>query len=197
MYAGRFDHRKGIETLVRAVARQEVKRHANLKLMIVGGYTPQAKDGLEQERIAKIVNDLGIQDLTTFTNRVEHQELAAYYAAADVCVVPSHYEPFGLVAIEAMASRTPVVASEVGGLKFSVKDQVTGLLVPPQNEAAFAQAIDSILSDAEWARQMGENARDRVESRFSWDGVAKQLDKQYTSDLSKMYEELGLLLPAV
>lgn len=189
MYAGRFDHRKGIETLVRAVARQEVKRHANLKLMIVGGYTPQAKDGLEQERIAKIVNDLGIQDLTTFTNRVEHQELAAYYAAADVCVVPSHYEPFGLVAIEAMASRTPVVASEVGGLKFSVKDQVTGLLVPPQNEAAFAQAIDSILSDAEWARQMGENARDRVESRFSWDGVAKQLDKQYTSDLSKMYEE--------
>ncbi len=197
MYAGRFDRRKGIETLVRAVAQQEVKRHQNLKLMIVGGYSPGAKDGLEQERIAGIVNELGIQDRTTFTGRVEHQELATYYAAADVCVVPSHYEPFGLVAIEAMASRTPVIASEVGGLKFSVEDKVTGLLVPPQDEIAFAKAIDSILSDAEWAKQMGENARDRVESKFSWDGVAKQLDKQYTSDLSKMYEELGLLLPAV
>ena len=197
MYAGRFDQRKGIETLVRAVAREEVKRHENLKLMIVGGYTPGEKDGLEKERITDIVKELGIENITTFTGRVQHQELASYYAAADICVVPSHYEPFGLVAIEAMASRTPVIASEVGGLKFSVKDGETGLLAPPKDEAAFASAIDSILSDSEWARQLGQNARNRVESKFSWDGVASQLDKQYASELNKMYEELGLLLPAV
>ena len=197
MYAGRFDRRKGIETLVRAVAQKEVKRHENLKLMIVGGYTPQAKDGLEKERIASIVKELGIEDITTFTGRVQHQELASYYAAADVCVVPSHYEPFGLVAIEAMASRTPVIASKVGGLKFSVEDREIGLLVPPQDEVAFAKAIDSILSNPEWAEQLGNNARKRVETKFSWDGVASQLDQQYLSELNNLHQGLGLLVPAV
>ena len=197
MYAGRFDQRKGIETLVRAVARNEVKRHENLKLMIVGGYTPGEKDGAEKERIDSIVNELGIKDVTIFTGKVRHEDLAYYYAAADVCVVPSHYEPFGLVAIEAMASRTPVIASEVGGLKFSVADNKTGLLVPPKDEIAFAGAIDSILSNPQWCEQLGKNARKRVESKFSWNGVASQLDKQYLSGLNKLYTELGLLVPAV
>ena len=197
MYAGRFDQRKGIETLVRAVARNEVKRHENLKLMIVGGYTPGEKDGDEKERIDRIVEELGIEDVTIFTGKVRHEDLAYYYAAADVCVVPSHYEPFGLVAIEAMASRTPVIASEVGGLKFSVADNKTGLLVPPKDEIAFAGAIDSILSNPQWREQLGKNARKRVESKFSWNGVASQLDKQYLSGLNKLYTELGLLVPAV
>ncbi|MBE9047414.1 glycosyltransferase [Pleurocapsales cyanobacterium LEGE 10410] len=197
MYAGRFDERKGIETLVRAIAKDEVKRHENLKLMIVGGSTPGKKDGLEQERIASLVRELGIEHLTKFTGRVQHEDLAAYYAAADICVVPSHYEPFGLVAIEAMASRTPVVASDVGGLKFSVANEVTGLLVPPQDETAFAGAIDAILSNPEWRAQLGTNARERVEAKFSWDGVASQLDDQYVSELGKLWQELGLFNPAV
>ena len=197
MYAGRFDERKGIETLVRAVAREEVKRHENLKLMIIGGSTPGEKDGVERNRIGEIVEKLGIEDITDFVGRVEHEELASYYAAADVCVVPSHYEPFGLVAIEAMASRTPVIASEVGGLKFSVADRQTGLLVPPQDEAAFAGAIDSILSDPQWREELSTNARARVEAKFSWDGVASQIGEEYTIALNKLYEELGLLVPAV
>ena len=197
MYAGRFDRRKGIETLVRAIGKKGVKSHKNLKLMIVGGYTPGEKDGLEKERITDIVKELGIEDITVFAGKVNHEELAYYYAAADVCVVPSHYEPFGLVAIEAMASRTPVIASKVGGLKFSVADKKTGLLVPPQDENAFAQAIDSILSNPEWCKQLGKNARKRVESKFSWDGVANQLDREYLSELSRLYAELGLLVPAV
>ena len=197
MYAGRFDERKGIETLVRAIAKDEVKRHENLKLMIVGGSTPGEKDGMEQERIVSLVRELGIEDITKFTGRVQHEDLAAYYAAADICVVPSHYEPFGLVAIEAMASRTPVVASKVGGLKFSVADEVTGLLVPPKDEAAFAKAIDSILSNPEWRKQLATNARERVEAKFSWDGVASQLEEQYVTELNKLWEGLGLLNPAV
>ncbi|MGL6339490.1 MAG: glycosyltransferase family 4 protein [Waterburya sp.] len=197
MYAGRFDERKGIETLVRAIATEEVKSHQNLKLILVGGYTPGESDGHEQERITNIVQELGIEDITQFAGRVQHQDLASYYAAADVCVVPSHYEPFGLVAIESMAARTPVVASDVGGLKFSVVDQVTGLLVPPQDEAAFAQAINSILSSPKWREQLGNNARKRVEAKFSWNGVANQLDQQYLSELSNLYAELGLLNPAV
>jgi D-inositol-3-phosphate glycosyltransferase len=197
MYAGRFDERKGIETLVRAIAREEVKHHQNLKLIIVGGYTPGESDGQEKERIASVVNELGIEDITKFAGRVQHEDLASYYAAADVCVVPSHYEPFGLVAIEAMAARTPVVASDVGGLKFSVVDEVTGLLVPPQDEGAFAQAINSILTNSKWREQLGNNARKRIEAKFSWNGVANQLDQQYLSELSNLYLELGLLDPAV
>ncbi|MEM6612925.1 MAG: glycosyltransferase [Cyanobacteria bacterium P01_C01_bin.72] len=193
MYAGRFDERKGIETLVRAVAREEVRHHKNLKLMIVGGSTPGAKDGIEKNRIVEIVEELGIAEITEFTGRVKHEDLASYYAAADVCVVPSHYEPFGLVAIEAMAARTPVIASNVGGLKFSVADYKTGLLVPPQDETAFAKAINSILADDQWRAELGKNARKRVEAKFSWNGVANQLDQQYGKELNKLCANLGLL----
>lgn len=197
IYAGRFDPRKGIETLVRAIAEPEVRNYENLKLMIVGGYTPGAKDGLEKERIASIVQELEIENLVTFAGRVQHEDLAYYYAAADVCVVPSHYEPFGLVAIEAMASRTPVVASQVGGLKFSVSHGKTGLLVPPQDVTAFADAINSILSQPQWQEQLANNARSRVERQFSWNGVASQLDQEYLSELNKLYESIGILIPAV
>ncbi|BAU63158.1 glycosyl transferase group 1 [Stanieria sp. NIES-3757] len=195
LYVGRFDHRKGIETLVRAVGRHEVREHQNLKLIIVGGSTPGQSDGRERERIEGIVKELGIEEITLFAGRVEHTELCDYYAAADVCVVPSHYEPFGLVAIEAMASGTPVIASDVGGLKFTVLDEVTGLLAPPQDEAAFARAIDVILSDKQWRNQLGKNARQRVESKFSWDGVARQLDNLYLSQLTRLHQEF--LTPAV
>ena len=195
LYVGRFDRRKGIETLVRAVGKSEVKQQPNLKLIIAGGSTPGRKDGKERERIEGIVEELGLQEITSFAGRVEHKDLIYYYAAADVCVVPSHYEPFGLVAIEAMASSTPVVASRVGGLKYTVVDEVTGLLAPPQDEQAFASAISQILSDPTWRQQLGTNARERVESMFSWDGVASQLDEQYLSELDKLHQEF--LTPAV
>ena len=189
LYVGRFDRRKGIETLVRAVAQDRVRQHQNLKLIIAGGSTPGRKDGKERERIENIVKEQDLQDVTIFPGQIEHHDLAYYYAAADVCVVPSHYEPFGLVAIEAMASGTPVVASEVGGLKYTVVNEKTGLLAPPQNEQAFASAIDRILSDASWRKQLANKARQRVESKFSWDGVAAQLDQQYLSELSKLHQE--------
>ena len=194
LYVGCFDRRQGIETLVRAIGT-EVKHQPNLKLIIAGGSTPSKKDGEERERIESIVRELGLQDLTIFPDRLSDRDLIYYYAAADVCVVPSHYEPFGLVAIEAMASGTPVVASQVGGLKYTVVHEVTGLLAPPQEEQAFASAIDQILSNPSWCRQLGKNARERVESKFSWDGVASQLDRQYLSELDKLHQ--GFLTPAV
>ena len=195
LYVGRFDRRKGIETLVKAVGKPEVKQQPNLKLIIAGGSTPGRKDGKERERIESIVKELGLQEIAIFPGRVEHKDLVYYYAAADVCVVPSHYEPFGLVAIEAMASNIPVIASQVGGLKYTVVDEVTGLLAPPQDEQAFASAIAQILSNPSWQQQLGANARERVESKFSWDGVATQLDEQYLSELSKLHREF--LTPAV
>jgi glycosyltransferase involved in cell wall biosynthesis len=184
-YVGRFDPRKGIETLVRAVGQSQLRGKKNLKLVIGGGSRPGQSDGIERERIEGIVAELGMTDFTTFPGRLSDEILPAYYAASDVCVVPSHYEPFGLVAIEAMASGTPVVASDVGGLQFTVVPEQTGLLAPAQDEAAFAVAIDRILSNPDWRNQLGKQARTRVEEKFSWDGVAHQLSELYTKLLAE------------
>lgn len=190
-YVGRFDERKGIETLVRAVGQSQLRGHEKIKLVIGGGSRPGQSDGIERERIEKIVAELGMSDLTLFPGRIGDDILPAYYTAADVCVVPSHYEPFGLVAIEAMACGTPVVASDVGGLQFTVVPEETGLLAPAKDEAAFATAIDRILSNPEWRNQLGQGARKRVEEKFSWDGVAHQLSELYTKLLEKPAKALA------
>lgn len=179
MYVGRFDPRKGIETLVRAVRESKLFGREDFKLIICGGSRAGHSDGDERDRIEKIVGELGMTQMTEFPGRISQEDLPSYYAAADVCVVPSHYEPFGLVAIEAMASFTPVVASDVGGLQFTVVNEETGLLAPPEDVPAFANAIDRILLDAQWSEKLGQAARKRVEDKFSWDGVAMQLGELY------------------
>ncbi|MEH2315879.1 MAG: glycosyltransferase family 1 protein [Nostoc sp.] len=180
LYVGRFDPRKGIETLVRAVNESGLRESNNFQLIIGGGSTPGNSDGIERDRIEQIVNELGMSDFTIFAGRLSQDILPTYYASADVCVVPSHYEPFGLVAIEAMASGTPVVVSDVGGLQFTVVHEETGLLAAPQDVDAFASAIDRILLNPEWRDELGKAGRKRVESKFSWDGVATQLSELYT-----------------
>jgi glycosyltransferase involved in cell wall biosynthesis len=184
-YVGRFDPRKGIETLVRAVAKSSLRGQANLQLIIGGGSRPGQSDGIERDRIEGIVNQLGLSEITTFPGQLGNTNLHLYYAAADVCVIPSHYEPFGLVTLEAMASEIPVVASKVGGLQFTVVPEVTGLLVPPKDEEAFAHAIDRILVNPDWANQLGQAGRQRVEIAFSWDSVASTLSSLYTKLLTQ------------
>lgn len=179
LYVGRFDRRKGIETLVRAMGQSQF-REGNVQLIIGGGSRPGQSDGMERDRIEGIVDELGLREITHFPGRLGDDVLPTYYAAADVCVVPSHYEPFGLVAIEAMACATPVIASDVGGLQYTVVPEKTGLLATPQDDKAFAVAIDRILSDSDWRNQLGENARKRVEEKFSWEGVATQLSDLYS-----------------
>lgn len=188
LYVGRFDPRKGIETLVRAVRESKFYGAKDLKLIIGGGSTPGNSDGRECDRIQAIVNELGMSEFTCFPGLLSQQVLPTYYAAADVCVVPSHYEPFGLVAVEAMASGTPVIASDVGGLQFTVVNENTGLLVPPQDIAAFSNAIDRILSNPQWRAELGQSGHRRVTSKFSWDGVAMQLDQLYTELLQSVKE---------
>ncbi len=178
-YIGRFDPRKGIETLVQAIAQSEFRNDESLRLVIGGGSRPGHSDGIERDRIESIVSYTGLDAIASFPGRISDEDLPVYYAAADVCVVPSHYEPFGLVAIEAMASGTPVIASDVGGLQYTVVSEKTGLLAPPKDVEAFAQAIDRILSNAQWRDQLGSNARQRVAQKFSWCGVATQLSYLY------------------
>jgi glycosyltransferase involved in cell wall biosynthesis len=193
LYVGRFDPRKGIETLVRAVNESKYRDPQNLKLMIGGGSTPGQSDGKERDRIEKIIAELGMSEFTILPGLLSQEILPNYYAAADVCVIPSHYEPFGLVTIEAMASGTPVVASNVGGLQFTVTNEENGLLVPPQDVLAFAAAIDRIIGNPEWARELGKAGRKRVINKFSWDGVAQQLDELYTQLLEQQIRKPALL----
>lgn len=186
LYVGRFDKRKGIETLVRATGELRAQLEQgeeidpqNLKLLIVGGSDPQEADGAERRRIEGIVSELDLGANTDFVGMVGHDRLALYYTAADVCVIPSHYEPFGLVAIEAMACGTPVVASDVGGLKFTVVSEETGLLVTPKDVSGFAIAIGRILTDEVWAKKLRKQASRRVQQNFTWTGVAVQLSDLY------------------
>ncbi len=195
LYVGRFDPRKGIETLVRAMAESRLRESGKLQLIIGGGSRPGHSDGMERDRIENIVAELGMSDFTTLPGRLSQEILPSYYAAADVCVVPSHYEPFGLVAIEAMASHTPVVASDVGGLQFTVVPEETGLLAPPQDVAAFSTAIDRILGNPQWRDELGQAARKRVETKFSWEGVASDLAQLYTQLLQQKAQEIPQEIP--
>jgi D-inositol-3-phosphate glycosyltransferase len=188
LYVGRFDPRKGIETLVRAMGQLQgascradvhTDTHNAIRLVIVGGSDPNRPDAEEQARIVALVQELGLAASTTFVGQVGHDRLPDYYTAADVCVIPSHYEPFGLVAIEAMACGTPVVASEVGGLKFTVVPGQTGWLVPPQDVAGFAAAIDRVVNQETWLGDQREQVALRIQENFSWSGVAIQLSDLY------------------
>jgi len=195
LYVGCFEPRKGIETLVRAVAQMQEQEmtaaegkpkgfsvstpRPRLRLLLVGGSEPDQMDGQERERIEQLIQEARLAHCTTFAGLIGHDRLPLYYTAADVCVIPSLYEPFGLVAIEAMACGTPVVASDVGGLRFTVIPGETGLLVPPQDATAFAQAIARILEDEVWARKLRRQASLRVQQNFSWSGVAARLSHLY------------------
>ncbi|MBW4581108.1 MAG: glycosyltransferase family 1 protein [Tildeniella nuda ZEHNDER 1965/U140] len=196
LYVGRFDPRKGIETLVRAVHACQARATEKVQLMIGGGSRPGHSDGDERDRIESIVSDLGLESITCFAGRLSQDDLPTYYAAADVCVVPSHYEPFGLVTIEAMACGTPVVGSDVGGLQFTVVPEQTGLLAPPKDVLAFAAAIDRLLLNPDWRNTLGQAARKRVEATFSWDGVATQLGQLYDTLLEEASQAASQELPS-
>lgn len=189
LYVGRFDPRKGIETAVRACARLKseiaAQKSSNLKLVLVGGSSENRIDGAERARIEQIVEEVGLREQTIFAGQIGHDLLPYYYSAADVCVIPSHYEPFGLVAIEAMACGTAVVASDVGGLKFTVLPEETGLLAPPQDTEAFARAISRILYDELWLKKLSKQAFAKVNQRFSWTGVGVQLSDLYRRLLAR------------
>lgn len=175
LYVGRFDRRKGIETLVKACA----KLPQPFQLYLVGGSRNDGSDAGEQQRIRTMVKELGLEAVTTFTGAISQAELPTYYAAADVCVVPSYYEPFGLVAIEAMASGTPVIASDVGGLQHSIVDNETGVLVPPHNEDLLAAAIADVFADPERWRILADAGQQRVHSQFSISAVTAQVHQLY------------------
>ena len=193
LFAGRVEPLKGIDTLFRAIAllrdrmeqlpRADGLSFANLCISIIGG--DPSKQGLlengEMARLHNLRNELGLNDLITFLGARDQDTLQFYYSAADCLVMPSHYESFGMVALEAMACGTPVVVSDVGGLSQLVRHNVTGIRVRVKDPAALADAIQRLLTNEVLRRRMGTRAACYAED-YSW---GKIVDK-----LIRVYEEL-------
>jgi D-inositol-3-phosphate glycosyltransferase len=178
LFAGRIEPLKGVDTLIRAIAilRAGCPDPAPcLHLAIIGGDpNDPSQENAEMERLKQMRVELGIEDVVTFLGAKDQDTLHYYYSAAEVVVMPSHYESFGMVALEAMACGTPVIASEVGGLAFVVQDGETGFHVEAQNEQALAGKLSLILDDPALREKLGRQAVAYAQ-RFSWSRIADQL----------------------
>lgn len=174
LFVGRIQPLKGVDVAVRALA--EITDRST-RLMIVGGASGQL-GGSEVERIRELIDELGLSDRVDFVDPQPHYALSTYYRAADVLVMPSRSESFGLVALEAAASGVPVVAAAVGGLRTLVRDGETGYLIEGRDPGDYAAAIDSILSSPEHASALGAAAA-AVASRYPWSGLASRLQRIY------------------
>ncbi len=173
LFVGRIQPLKAPDVAIRAVAELP-----GVELVVVGGAS--GSDGDTELRTAQaLVGDLGITDRVRFVDPQPHHILSSYYRAADVVVVPSRSESFGLVALEAAACGVPVVASAVGGLLNIVHDGVTGLLVDGRDPTRYARAIRQLLADPAVAAAMGAAAAVRAR-RFTWSFTAARLRRLYT-----------------
>ena len=176
LFVGRIDPIKGLDTLVRAIPGITNPR---ARFVFIGGDLDEDSEPSGPLReIVEATEMLGVRDRCLFVGSLAQNQLPTYYSAADVVVVPSRYESFGLVAVEAMASGTPVIASRVGGLAYTIEDGVTGLLVKQGDIAALASAIDGLLTDDEGREEMYERCV-ATASRFSWSSVVDQIEHVY------------------
>jgi D-inositol-3-phosphate glycosyltransferase len=166
LFVGRLEPLKGVDILIGAASMLD--SDVDCSVLIVGGDETSAA---QVSQLQDLAHTLGVGERVAFAGAVDHEMLPLYYNAADICVVPSHYESFGLVAIEAMASGVPVVASRVGGLTGTVRDGETGYLIPWLCPEPFAERIELLLDNEPLRISLGEAAREAV-ARYRWENVA-------------------------
>lgn len=173
VYAGRLEYEKGVQTLLAALPRLR-RRHPGLRLAVAGDgtYAGALRESARRRRLGRSVRFLG---------RLASEELATLLAAADAAVVPSLYEPFGLVALEAAAVGTPLVVADTGGLRELVEPGRTGLRFPPGDAASLADALATLLSDDVLARRMLRAAGERAVREFGWSAVAQATAQTYAA----------------
>lgn len=187
LFVGRIEPLKGIETLFEAVARLRDRgacECGRLYVVIIGGdpsETPTQQNA-EMERLKAVRQRLGIAGLVTFIGAQDQDALPDYYAAADAVIMPSHYESFGMVALEAMACGTPVIASEVGGLAYLVRDGETGFHVPDRDPEILSERICDILTDPQLRQALGEQAA-RHARAYAWPLIADRILEVYQTVL--------------
>lgn len=187
VFAGKMEERKGALTAIEATA-EIVKARPDLAeslrtIVISGdrriGRKREPKEMAVRHMLKDAVRDLKLEKYVQFLPGMPQEELHYYFAAADVTVMPSYYEPFGMVAIEAMASGSPVVASRVGGLQWTVEPGKTGFLAEPKNAKDFAEKIVQVLDDDKLAKHLRDGAAKRIARRFRWEVIAEKAEEIY------------------
>lgn len=187
LFVGRIEKRKGIDTLIEALPKTAKKlgqaEAKNIKLIIVGG-NPLKRKMIKEEikefsRLEKIVKKLSLEKIINFVGGKPQDELKYYYSAADIVCVPSYYEPFGMVTIEAMACGTPVIGSRVGGIQTTIKNGKNGFLVPAKNPEALADKLIKVLSDDKLRKRLGQTAVAIINHRYTWKVIAKDASDLY------------------
>ena len=185
LFVGRIQPLKGADVAVTALA--ELQRLDGAFLVVVGG--PSGPDGPDEvARLHRLSAELGVEDRVRFVAPQPHEMLSTYYRAADVCLVPSRTESFGLAALEAAACGTPVVGSAVGGLLTLVEHGRTGYLVEGRDPARFAAYVAELVTQPECARAMGAAAA-RVARRYTWSIAAGRLRRLYQQLTQKQLVE--------
>ena len=174
LYVGRVEPIKGLDLLVETAAQMDSAE--GVRMMVVGA---DVNGDREMDRVKQLAKERDLEDKIDFVGQVDHDDLPLYYNAADVCVVPSYYESFGLVALESMACGTPVVATRVGGLSTIIHHGRTGYLKSWRCPEAFANSVEMIISSDGLQQSMGEAARKRAEG-MGWDNVASLMWDEYS-----------------
>jgi glycogen(starch) synthase len=170
-FVGRLVREKGVDTLIEA-APAVLSRHPEVKFVIAG-------NGPYEDALRRMTWDRGLYEKVQFAGYVDKQTRNKLYKASDIAVFPSFYEPFGIVALEAMAARVPVVVSDVGGLSEIVVDGIDGYKVPPGNAGALADGILSLLDNPSMASRMCQKAFYKVQEAYNWDMIASATIKVY------------------
>ncbi len=183
LFAGRLEYEKGVQTVLHTLIRLNAEV-GPVHFFIAG-------TGTYSDELRKMVDELGVGDHVTFTGFLEDEELRLHYAAADVAVAPSIYEPFGLVAIEAMACGTPVVVGDTGGLREIVSEGDTGLRVRPDDPDALADALVEVLTDEVLAARLVDAARHVIHERYDWARVADRTLATYVAAIEQERELRG------
>lgn len=183
LFVGRIEPLKGVDTLIRAMSCLDLSltsREHPVHLAIIGGEpdVDQQDMSAEMARLQTMCDDLCMGSTVVFLGKRAQDTLPYYYSASEVLVMPSLYESFGMVALEAMASGIPVIASEVGGLGYLVQDGVTGYTVPDSDPAALCEKLASLLGNHELRIALGQKAAEYAKE-YAWEKVAAAVMKVY------------------
>jgi len=176
LFVGRLVYEKGVHVFVNAVPK--VLEKTNAKFVIVG-------NGYMKEQLSNLVRGMGLAHKVLFTGFVDDETLRKLQRCADVSVVPSLFEPFGIVALEAMAAKSPVVVSDTGGLSEIVEHDVTGVKVYPENPDSLAWGIKKVLLDDTYANSIKTNAHKKIQEKYNWDKIAQNTKTLYEAILKE------------
>ncbi len=188
LFVGRIEPLKGVDTLIRAISYLEFQGVSHPAYLAIIGGEPDADPeemSAEMARLQKLCDDLCIGQTVVFLGKRAQDTLPYYYSAADVVVMPSYYESFGMVALEAMACGTPVIASQVGGLAFLVRDGETGFTVPEGDPSALCDRLTLLLGDRDLRAQMGANAVQYAQG-YKWETIAGRIAEVYARLLTRL-----------